>query len=110
MLKLLLILHHLAILIHRLFRGFGYSSSRNTLNDHFDHALLPLPHQLKSILSLLKLEPVCDEPLDIDLATGNQIHSSRVATNGIPDRAPNVQVTDTSSRDREDDVLRESVS
>lgn len=82
---------------------------RNTLNNHLDHALLSLPHQLKCLLGFLKLETVRDEPLDIDLSTGDQVHSGRIAANGIPDRTANVQVTDTSGGYGKDDVLSVSV-
>lgn len=83
--------------------------SRNTLNNDLDHALLSLPHQLKRLLGLLKLEAVRDEPLDIDLSTGDQVYGGRVAANGIPDRTANVQVTDTGGSYGKDDVLSVSV-
>lgn len=78
---------------------------RNTLDDHFDNTLLPLAHQLKCLLSLLKLEPVGDESFDVDFPTGDQVHRGGIATNRIADRASNVQVTDARRGNGENHIL-----
>jgi hypothetical protein len=50
------------------------TSCNNALNDYFDHTLLSLPHQFKSILGLFELVSISDKSLHINLATGNEIN------------------------------------
>lgn len=44
-------------------------SRSNTLNDHLDHTLLALPHELECLLRLFEFKAISDEPLNVDKPT-----------------------------------------
>ena len=93
-----------------IFDMYNVSLSRNTFDDHFDNALITLSYEIESLLCLLELEAIRDQPLDINFTAGDQIHGCRIATGSVANRASDVQVADARSCDGEDDILiRESV-
>lgn len=93
-----------------IFEMYNVGLSRNTFDDYFDNALITLPYEIKSLLCLLELETIRDQPFDINFTAGDQIHGCWIATDSVANRASDVQVADARSCDGKDDILiRKSV-
>jgi hypothetical protein len=93
-----------------IFDMYNVSLSRNTFDDHFDNALITLSYEIESLLCLLELEAIRNQPHDINFTAGDQIHGCRIATGSVANRASDVQVADARSCDGEDNILiRKSV-
>lgn len=60
---------------------------------------MPLPHQLKSILCVLKLESVCDQWPHVDFTTSDQINGSWIAARRVANRATDSQITNARDGD-----------
>ena len=78
---------------------------RNALNNYLNHALFSLSHKLECLLGIFKFESVRNELLDINLPRCDQIHGRRITASRIPNGAPDVQITNTSGSDGEDNIL-----
>lgn len=76
----------LLILLLLLFNFFAiFRLVLHAFNHHLDYTLLALPDKLKGLLCLFKFVPVCDQPLDIDLAARDEVDSRGVAARCVPD-------------------------
>lgn len=77
----------------------------NTLNNDLQCVLLGLSHYFKSLQRLVEFEPVSNESSWFHLARGNKVDGLGITAGGVTDGAQDAQCSDTSSCDRENDIL-----